>query len=459
MRQPLGASADACASLVAWCPDSVNGAPILSRQANTSSVCAKRLRFPNGNTKPTSGVKAASPGDSFHDRPAPARHLCGQQERTDEQMRVHHKKTGPYFGQFSPDDTKPWWQDERLQPPTIEDFQANTRAAQTLLGYSHNGEHPRWIAEDIKAQGAPALLKLADLAKQLDARQPGRGHAYVNDVFAHFTKQEQDKIVLPLPPEQKRPGNDDDIEPLTPMPLQLDRIDRGTALGNMPQGSPGLKGKQTPDGRFQRHTTSNSNTSSTQTVGDGKKKGQYIWRTQGDSKVRDAHAERDGKVFSWDDPPEGGHPGEDYNCRCTAEEIEDKKDKEKCEKLKRDTENARLAIQPLEQNLKQTQDDLTKAEENYVEKENRVLELIATAGLSEIFEGEGSVWDRLKKAAKKGGPAFAIIEIERAINEMSTAERKMDDARLARETAFSELAEALDAYRTAREKLEQQCKS
>jgi hypothetical protein len=53
----------------------------------------------------------------------------------------------------------------------------------------------------------------------------------------------------------------------------------------------------------------------------GKDGGQYIWRTQGDSKVRSSHAERDGKTFSWDEPPEGGHPGEAPNCRCTAEDV------------------------------------------------------------------------------------------------------------------------------------------
>lgn len=45
----------------------------------------------------------------------------------------------------------------------------------------------------------------------------------------------------------------------------------------------------------------------------------YVWRTRRDGKVRSSHAEREGQVFSWDDPPEGGHPGEDYGCRCTAE--------------------------------------------------------------------------------------------------------------------------------------------
>ena len=52
----------------------------------------------------------------------------------------------------------------------------------------------------------------------------------------------------------------------------------------------------------------------------------YIWRTVGDDKVRDSHAEREGCIFSWDDAPEGGHPGEDYNCRCIAEPYVPRKD-------------------------------------------------------------------------------------------------------------------------------------
>jgi hypothetical protein len=45
----------------------------------------------------------------------------------------------------------------------------------------------------------------------------------------------------------------------------------------------------------------------------------YIWRTSGDDKVRSSHAANNGKIFAWDNPPETGHPGEDYNCRCWAE--------------------------------------------------------------------------------------------------------------------------------------------
>jgi len=46
----------------------------------------------------------------------------------------------------------------------------------------------------------------------------------------------------------------------------------------------------------------------------------YIWRTSRDERVRETHLVKEGRVFSWDDPPsDTGHPGQDYQCRCTAE--------------------------------------------------------------------------------------------------------------------------------------------
>jgi Phage Mu protein F like protein len=45
----------------------------------------------------------------------------------------------------------------------------------------------------------------------------------------------------------------------------------------------------------------------------------YIWRTQGDDKVRSSHTANEGKIFAWDNPPETGYPGEDFGCRCWAE--------------------------------------------------------------------------------------------------------------------------------------------
>jgi len=51
----------------------------------------------------------------------------------------------------------------------------------------------------------------------------------------------------------------------------------------------------------------------------------YIWRTAGDSDVRESHAEMEGEVCEYDNPPivdgEPLNPGMIYNCRCYAEPI------------------------------------------------------------------------------------------------------------------------------------------
>ena len=38
-------------------------------------------------------------------------------------------------------------------------------------------------------------------------------------------------------------------------------------------------------------------------------------------KIDSRHAARDGQTFAWNTPPQGGHPGEDYGCRCWAEPV------------------------------------------------------------------------------------------------------------------------------------------
>jgi SPP1 gp7 family putative phage head morphogenesis protein len=45
---------------------------------------------------------------------------------------------------------------------------------------------------------------------------------------------------------------------------------------------------------------------------------EYIWDTSGDERVRESHARLDGQKFSWHTPPSVGHPGQDFQCRCSA---------------------------------------------------------------------------------------------------------------------------------------------
>jgi len=53
----------------------------------------------------------------------------------------------------------------------------------------------------------------------------------------------------------------------------------------------------------------------------------YIWRTAGDSDVRELHRKLEGKLIKWDDPPIAGengeraHAGAIYNCRCFPEPV------------------------------------------------------------------------------------------------------------------------------------------
>jgi len=45
----------------------------------------------------------------------------------------------------------------------------------------------------------------------------------------------------------------------------------------------------------------------------------YMWSTSGDERVRASHAEKDGKIFEYTNPPaDTGNPGHDFNCRCVA---------------------------------------------------------------------------------------------------------------------------------------------
>lgn len=51
---------------------------------------------------------------------------------------------------------------------------------------------------------------------------------------------------------------------------------------------------------------------------------EFVWHSQGDSRVRPAHAALDGRTFEYDDPPAGeGLPGQPINCRCWAETVID----------------------------------------------------------------------------------------------------------------------------------------
>jgi SPP1 gp7 family putative phage head morphogenesis protein len=48
---------------------------------------------------------------------------------------------------------------------------------------------------------------------------------------------------------------------------------------------------------------------------------EYIWSTTKDNRVRKEHQAREGKTFSYDNPPSDGNPGEPIRCRCVASPV------------------------------------------------------------------------------------------------------------------------------------------
>jgi len=154
--------------------------------------------------------------------------------------------------------------------------------------------------------------------------------------------------------------------------------------------------------------------------GDEKKTGTYIWRTVGDSKVRSAHAERNGKTYSWDDPPEGGHPGEAPNCRCRAEDVKNSKE---CKELKNAIENAKLQIEDNRKDVKQARKNVLEGQREYVRLEEEFLTLVATLGLSDLAKRGGNTLSRLKKALGILGVVDRFHEIELAFYAMEDAKK------------------------------------
>jgi len=49
----------------------------------------------------------------------------------------------------------------------------------------------------------------------------------------------------------------------------------------------------------------------------------FVWQTVGDNRVRSAHQELDGKVFTWETGADGSFPSQAIACRCSAEVDED----------------------------------------------------------------------------------------------------------------------------------------
>ena len=96
-------------------------------------------------------------------------------------------------------------------------------------------------------------------------------------------------------------------------------------------------------------------------------KGQYIWHTVHDSRVRKSHAALDGEVRDWNDSP---MPGEEPGCRCWAEPVATTIPKNSCDEERKTYEEAKKRVK----NLSKKFNDLLLRLDELKEEHNKLLE-------------------------------------------------------------------------------------
>ena len=123
----------------------------------------------------------------------------------------------------------------------------------------------------------------------------------------------------------------------------------------------------------------------------------YTWSTSGDERVRESHAEKDGQVFEYANPPaDTGNPGHDFNCRCVAIPYLG-------DVLKTSSDAQESPSEPIKEDLSLSVDKL-------VEKSQKI-EPTITADINNI-------------ATKAGGK---LVGLENRLKSPSSIKRKIED--------------------------------
>ena len=144
---------------------------------------------------------------------------------------------------------------------------------------------------------------------------------------------------------------------------------------------------------------------------------QYIWSTSGDERVRDSHAANDGKIFSYDDPPATGHPGDEINCRCVAipyfgDKVEQKAEEvEQSQEIDRNQEELQFVERMLgEEESNKARDRLNTASEFIKQHKLSQNEALSVIGYT------GSFYKDFNKALRTGTATPKITRYENLLN-------------------------------------------
>ena len=122
----------------------------------------------------------------------------------------------------------------------------------------------------------------------------------------------------------------------------------------------------------------------------------YMWSTSLDERVRDSHADKEGQIFEYANPPaDTGNPGHDFNCRCVAIPVFDD--------VSKASSNAQEA------SSEPTKEDLSLSIDKLVEKSQKI-EPTITADINNI-------------ATKAGGK---LVGLENRLKSPSSIKRKIE---------------------------------
>lgn len=124
----------------------------------------------------------------------------------------------------------------------------------------------------------------------------------------------------------------------------------------------------------------------------------YMWSTSGDERVRASHAEKDGQIFEYTNPPaDTGHPGHDVNCRCVQIPVLD-------DAVKASSNAQEAPSEPIKEDLSLSVDKL-------VEKSQKI-EPTITADINNIATKAGGKLVGLENRLKSSYSIKRKIEAE-----------------------------------------------
>ncbi len=198
--------------------------------------------------------------------------------------------------------------------------------------------------------------------------------------------------------------------------------------------------------------TVNPNTGLMEFYDADKMEGEYIWRTVGDGRVRSSHAERNGKVFSWEDPPEDGHPGEAYNCRCWAEDIEKEEPKKDCEEIRWEVWVANRRINALHEQIEAAKYDVSKTIELLGDLKSLLEETRAALRIA-LIPSVPKFPPSIGDAARAESQRRKILELQQRLEEIGNEIKTENDTLARQKKELEQLEHKQESHRQTAEEL------